>query len=207
MHFSFSFAPAWWAYPGSYGAQMYFSLLSCAILHQTPNLLPSPNPRAYDRVIQSKTEKLSPSYHHYFVTIRIVVGAQLCTPVLSFDQMLLLYRGGLDSNMKQNKINDSSISWLLFARLIRHTTRITINIPEKYAVCTEHCGQQSNYSPLFRVVTRFGWMYLLVRIMFSFSCTSTLWVRQIVARTKICCCRINSISHWSMTIKRREIFI
>ena len=81
-----------------YGAQMYFS---AATPHQTPNL---PQRKGKASVLQSKT-KTVPILSSRFVTVRIVVGSQLSTPpsLLSLDQMRVLYRGGLDSNMEQKK--------------------------------------------------------------------------------------------------------
>lgn len=42
-----------------------------------------------------------------------VVGAQLSTPLSSLHQMLALYRGGLDSNMKQKKNGDPNGGYFL----------------------------------------------------------------------------------------------
>lgn len=102
--------------PGPYGAPMCV-LVGCAILHQTPNLpmqIAKSQPEGMPGWFSQKTEKLSPSYHHCFVTVRIVVGAQ--PSLLSLDQMLvMLYRGGsLDSNMKQEEEKKGSHGYLAF---------------------------------------------------------------------------------------------
>lgn len=56
--------------PGPYGTQRCTSRLRHSPLHQTPTKGPG--------FSQEQKKKLSPSYHHCFVTVRIVVGAQPC---------------------------------------------------------------------------------------------------------------------------------